>query len=221
MPELDAFFGCLYYAALRPEEALHLTADEYERPRRKGGWGWLHLSGATIAVGAGWGDTDAVVEDRGLKHRAKSATRDVPAAPPLCDLLNKHLSEFGAGPEGRMFVTRRGPGGHLIPGKPKPVPNNTYTTVWRKAREKALTPAQQRSPLGKRPYDLRHAAVSTWLNAGVPAPQVAAWAGHSVHVLLKVYAKCIDGQEEAARRRIEVAFGLDDAIDEKVRPARA
>jgi integrase len=89
------------------------------------------------------------------------------------------------------------------------VPNNTYTTVWRKARAKALTPAQQRSPLARVPYHLRHAAVSTWLNAGVPAPQVAEWAGHSVHVLLKVYAKCIDGQEAAARRHIEAALGID------------
>jgi hypothetical protein len=37
----------------------------------------------------------------------------------------------------------------------------------------------------------------------VPATQVAEWAGHSVHVLLRVYAKCIVGQDEVARRRIE------------------
>jgi hypothetical protein len=40
--------------------------------------------------------------------------------------------------------------------------------------------------------------------------QVAEWAGHSVHVLLKVYAKCIDGQDEAARRRIAVALDEGD-----------
>jgi hypothetical protein len=28
-----------------------------------------------------------------------------------------------------------------------------------------------------------------------------------VHVLLRVYAKCVDGQEEIARRRIEDALG--------------
>jgi integrase len=206
MPELTAFFGCLYYAALRPEEALHLCEEEYVRPDRPGQWGWLHLSGATVSVGAGWGDTDDTVESRGLKHRARTATRPVPAAPELCALLDWHLSEFGAGPDGRLFVTRRGPRGRLIPGKPRPVPNNTYTTVWRKAREKALTPAQVASPLAKRPYDLRHAAVSLWLNAGVPATQVAEWAGNSVTVLLRVYAKCIDGQEEAARRRIEASL---------------
>lgn len=55
------------------------------------------------------------------------------------------------------------------------------------------------------PYDLQHAADSTWLNSGVPAPQVAAWAGHSVDVLLRVCAKCVVGQEGASRRRIEEA----------------
>jgi ribosomal protein S9 len=48
--------------------------------------------------------------------------------------------------------------------------------------------------------------VSLWLNAGVPATQVAEWAGHSLNVLLKVYAGCIDGQAEAAKRRIAAAL---------------
>jgi integrase len=81
MPELVAFFGCMYYAALRPEEVLNLREDEYERPKVKGGWGVLHLTGSTIAVGHGWGDEDGTIERRGLKHRAKSATRPVPAPP--------------------------------------------------------------------------------------------------------------------------------------------
>jgi integrase len=88
------------------------------------------------------------------------------------------------------------------------VSKETYARVWPEVRAGTLTPAQQRSPLGKVPYQLRHAAVSLWLNAGVPATQVAEWAGHSVHVLLKVYAKCIDGQDEAARRRIADALRL-------------
>lgn len=48
--------------------------------------------------------------------------------------------------------------------------------------------------------------MSTWLDGGVPAPQVAAWAGHSVDVLLRVYAKCISGQDDAVRRRVEEAL---------------
>jgi integrase len=210
MPEMTAFFGCMYYAALRPEEALHLREDEYERPKRKGGWGWLHLTGATVAVGNGWGDADGTIEHRALKHRGRNATRDVPAAPDLCALLDRHLAEYPAGVNGRLFVTRRGPGGKYRPTAGQPLRNNAYGTAWRKAREKVLTPVQQRSPLARRPYDLRHAAVSLWLNAGVPAPQVAEWAGHSVHVLMKVYAKCIDGQQEAAKKRIEQALKVEE-----------
>ncbi|MEO8888899.1 MAG: hypothetical protein ABI429_06360, partial [Jatrophihabitantaceae bacterium] len=59
-----------------------------------------------------------------------------------------------------------------------------------------------------RPYDLRHAAVSFWLNAGVPAPEVADRAGHGVDVLLRVYASCIDGNEATTNNRIDLAFGM-------------
>ena len=79
--------------------------------------------------------------------------------------------------------------------------------------EKALSEAQTATPLARRPYDLRHAAVSLWLNAGVPATQVAEWAGHSANVLLKVYAKCLDGQDEVARRRVEAA--LNEGLTEE------
>jgi hypothetical protein len=44
------------------------------------------------------------------------------------------------------------------------------------------------------------------LDAGVPATQVAEWAGHSVAVLLRVYAKCIAGQEDSAQQRVDVAL---------------
>ena len=42
-------------------------------------------------------------------------------------------------------------------------------------------------------FDLRHAVVSLWPNAGVPATEVAHRAGRGVGVLLKVYANCIGG----------------------------
>jgi len=66
----------------------------------------------------------------------------------------------------------------------------------------ALTEAETESLGAQRPYDLRHAAVSTWLNATDDPAQVAEWAGHTVNVLLQVYAKCISGRQEAAKRRI-------------------
>ena len=61
-----------------------------------------------------------------------------------------------------------------------------------KARKQAFAPAQVASPLARRPYDLRHAGVSWRLNAGTPAPLVAEWAGHTVEVLFRIYAHCID-----------------------------
>ncbi|PRY00448.1 hypothetical protein CLV72_10279 [Allonocardiopsis opalescens] len=67
-------------------------------------------------------------------------------------------------------------------------------SVWRQARTLALTPAQVASPLGATPYALRHAAVTLWLNGRVPAPEVADRAGHSVKVLLDIYAGCLDGE---------------------------
>lgn len=65
----------------------------------------------------------------------------------------------------------------------------------------------------KRPYGLRHACLSTWLNAGGPPTQVAKWAGNSVKVLLDVYAKCLDGGTAAALHRIAWRWGSTDPSD--------
>lgn len=51
-------------------------------------------------------------------------------------------------------------------------------------------------------------SLTTGKNWDLDATLVAAWAGHSVQVLLQVYAKCIVGRDQIARRRIEAALGL-------------
>ncbi|MEV0803926.1 tyrosine-type recombinase/integrase [Kribbella sp. NPDC050281] len=207
-PALEASFGCLYFAGLRPSEAKHLRAADCKIPTE--GWGELLLVGSTQHTGAGWTDDGEASEDRSLKHRPDKATRPVPACPELVELLRRHIAEFRLGPDGRLFVSRTGKAGiPLPPPYCNPVSSNTYARVWAKARVQALGETQLASPLARRPYDLRHAAVSLWLNAGVPASQVAEWAGHSVNVLLKVYAKCLDGQDEAARHRIEAALSTE------------
>jgi hypothetical protein len=38
---------------------------------------------------------------------------------------------------------------------------------------------------------------------------VAEWAGHSVDVLLRIYAKCVVGHDELAKRRISEALRQD------------
>lgn len=202
---LEAFYACMYFAALRPAEALYLRANDCTLP--KTGWGEILLSGSMQKVGRDWGETGDAIEAQGLKHRARNDTRRVPACPELVASLRRHIEEFGAGQAGRLFVTRTGRFGRPVAGPfGNTVSTNTYSRVWRSAREKVLAADGAESMLARRPYDLRHACVSLWLNAGVPATQVAEWAGHSVHVLMRVYAKCIYGQDEAARRRIEAAL---------------
>jgi hypothetical protein len=56
---------------------------------------------------------------------------------------------------------------------------------------------------------LRHAALSSWLNAGVDPTEVAERAGNSVEVLLSRYAKCLDGRQDIANSRIAELFGED------------
>jgi integrase len=193
-PSLVAFFGAMYFAALRPAEAATLRKSNLALP--SDGWGELLLESSTPEAGASWTDSGRRREERQLKHLAKGETRIVPCAPELTALLHEHLTAFGTGSDGLLFRGVRG--GELA--------ESTYCRTWRRAREDALTTDEAASPLARRPYDLRHAAVSTWLNAGVPSTQAAEWAGHSVAVLLQIYAKCIVGQEDAARRRIAQAL---------------
>lgn len=194
---LTAFFGVMYYAALRPGEAVELRKEALALPRS--GWGELYLTTSAPSAGRSWSETGTRREPRQLKHRATEEVRVVPSPPDLTALLRAHLDEHGTTPDGRLFRGARG----------GPLSESLYGRLWAQARAAALTVDEVASPLARRPYDLRHAAVSTWLNSGVPAPQVAAWAGHSVDVLLRVYAKCIVGQEDIARRRIEDALRDD------------
>ncbi|MFI9813992.1 tyrosine-type recombinase/integrase [Saccharothrix variisporea] len=191
---LAAFFGTGYYAAARPAEGLALREDDCTLPEE--GWGLLMLGESRPAAGKRWTDSGEVHDRRGLKHRGRKEVRPVPIPPVLVHILRDHLDRYGAGPDGRLF---RSLGGGVVS-------SSTYYRVWEEARQYALTPAQVASPLAARPYDLRHAAVSLWLNGGVPATEVAERAGHSVDVLLKVYAKCIDGQRETVNKTIEGLF---------------
>ncbi|HEX9356055.1 MAG TPA: tyrosine-type recombinase/integrase [Streptosporangiaceae bacterium] len=195
---LEAFFGCLYYAAMRPSEAVSLRETDCHLPAR--GWGRIDLAASEPRAGRGWTDDGAAREARGLKHRAEHEMRSVPIPPELVALLRAHLQRYGTGPDGRLFRTARDGA----------IQESAYGAIWQAARTAAFTAAQQSSPLARRAYDLRHAAVSLWLNAGVPATEVARRAGHSVAVLLKVYAHCIDGQAGAANQRITDALTTPD-----------
>lgn len=194
-PRLVAFFACMYYAGLRPEEAANLKKQNLSLPGK--GWGDIHLDGARAEIGREWTDSGEASEEGPLKHRDSSMGRTVPCPPVLTEILHDHLSRFGTARDGRLFRGARD-GGR--------VGSTVYGRVWAAARAKVFTAEVLAGPLGKRPYDLRHACVSTWLSGGVEPTRVAKWAGHSVSVLLKVYAKCLDGGEQTARERAERAL---------------
>lgn len=205
-PELEAFFATMYYAGPRPAEVLNLRRRDCELPST--GWGQLLLTSSYQRPGRSWTGSSDPSEERQLKHRAAGDTRAVPAHPDLVATLRRHIEVFTPGPDGRLFVARIGAAKRPISGPhAKPVSVNTVYRAWHRARAEALTNDEFDSMLARRPYDLRHACLSTWLNAGVAPTQVAEWAGHSVAVLLSVYAKCLDGQDQVAFRRIENVLG--------------
>ncbi|UYB41691.1 tyrosine-type recombinase/integrase [Streptomyces sp. Je 1-4] len=192
---LVAFFGCMYYAAARPAEVIGLRVQDCDLPRR--GWGVLRLRETRPRSGSAWTDSGDAHDKRGLKHRPRKAVRPVPIPPELVALLRWHVTAYGVAPDGRLFRTQRG---GLIQ-------DTGYGEVWAEARSRALTPAQRESLLAKRPYDLRHAAVSTWLSSGVEPQLVAKRAGHSVAVLFRVYAKFLSDGDEAANAKISARLG--------------
>ena len=141
-----------------------------------------------------WTDSGEAFDDGGLKHRAEEDTRPVP-----------------------------------IPSRAGHDPARAHRGVRDRRRWAAIQDSSRRDDLrrhsylgsctdtgprsgagclsaGGQAYDLRHGAVSLWLNGGVTATEVANRAGHSLEVLLRVYPKCIDGGDEAANRRIDEAL---------------
>jgi hypothetical protein len=85
-------------------------------------------------------------------------------------------------------------------------PNSLPTCARGSKHARRFSAQRSKPPLARRPYDLRHACLSTWLNGGVYPTQVAEWAGHGVDALLRIYAKCVVGQDELAKRRISEAL---------------
>lgn len=188
---LVGLFACMYFAGLRPAEAVGLAEGDLTLPEQ--GWGTVLLHRTRPSVGKQWTDSGESHDDRGLKNRPSEDVRRVPIPPSLVVMLREHLDTFGTAADGRLFYSERG----------GVVASSTYSRAWQEARLLALPPAVAASPLARRPYDLRHSALSTWLNAGVDPTEVAERAGNSVEVLLGRYAKCLDGRQEVANSKID------------------
>ena len=207
---LVAFYAVMLYAGLRPAEAVGLRLADchlpeppryvvslvkgFRQPKPK--WGTLTLRETRLVSGKQWTDTGERHDRRGLKAREAATDRPVPIPPVLVAILRAHLAELGTAKDGRVFGNERG----------DVVGTSSYWRVWEEARPYALPPDRVDSPLAGRPYDLRHACITRWLNAGVPIAEVARRVGNSPEVIHRRYHGCIDGHEEAANEKITRAL---------------
>lgn len=46
-----------------------------------------------------------------------------------------------------------------------------------------------------RPYDLRHSAITRWIEAGIPVAQVAQWAGNTAEMIWNHYCGVTEESE--------------------------
>lgn len=101
-----ALYACMYFAALRPGEAVALRRQDCYLPAT--GWGRLILEKSRPEVNRRWTDTASAHDERGLKHRPASETRRVPIPPELVAILREHVDTFGVAADGRIFSSDRG-----------------------------------------------------------------------------------------------------------------
>jgi hypothetical protein len=138
-PELAAFFGCLYYAALRPEEAIALRAADCYFPDC--GWGMLTLTAACPRSAAAW-----TCDGSGHEHRGRSTAQTGPSGwsripPVLAAMPRAHCRCHGTAPDGRLFRGTRG----------GPLSESVYGRAWHAARALALGPELAATGLARRP----------------------------------------------------------------------
>jgi len=125
----------------------------------------------------------------------------VPIPPQLARQLQAHLRER-EGERLDAFVFPNTDGGRIDL-------SNFSRDVWNDARQDVF-PAG--SPLRNvRRHDLRHSAITAWLNAGVPIKTAQVWSGHrTASTLFDTYLGVMRHDEALGRARIEQAFGSTD-----------
>ncbi len=183
-----AFFAAIGLAGLRPSEAAALEIADLDLPET--GWGTARLRGAITSPGTRYTADGGTTEAKGLKHRAQGSTREVPLPPDLVDRLRTHLKRWPS-ESGKVFEN----------GEAHPVTAENYGPVWGRARRE-LWP--EGHPLAKATvYGLRHTAATTMLRAGVMPSEVARRLGHSVDVLMRVYAGVFHDERDRSNALID------------------
>lgn len=134
---------------------------------------------------------------RPMKGRGAHARRRVPLPAVLVEVLREHLAgEVGDGPDALLFTTPSGAQLNL---------SNFHRDVWQHARTEVFPAGNPLRAI--RRHDLRHSAITAWLNAGVPLKTVQSWSGHkTASVVLDTYLGVMRGDETLGKARFEAAL---------------
>ena len=151
----------------------------------------------------GWGRIDVVEADVSFDEpgEPKTGPRSVPIPPRLVEILRNWVEVGGFATDQLIFRTRTGQ---------RPSGSN-WTRAWQRALRQI-----GHSPL--RVYDCRHAAATTWLQAGAPLGEVARRLGHSVETLVSTYLGALVGDESLTNSKIECALSVGVTTAESVKP---
>ena len=189
---------------LRPGEAAGIVWDDVELADDDG-TGWLTVRRSRRRVAPDWLDPDDDPQWGPLRISDLADSRRVPVHPVLAARLRAHRDLLGVGPDGLVF--HRNDKAFELSGFAK--------DVWGPARAEMfplraeLPPDDPRQPKLShlRQHDLRHAACSWWLRAGVDATVCRRWSGHkSLSVFLDVYRDAVPALEAAGVRKLVESF---------------
>jgi len=186
------------WSGLRPGEAAAARISNLQLSTADGVHGWLTIDRSRRReVNARWFEAGEDPDEGPLKSRAAGDARRVPLTPELVAVLRDHIGRFAHKGNDLLFTYDNG--GMWDPAK-------HWIEVWQPGRA-ALFPASDTSARGQklanlRRHDLRHAACSAWLNAGVSPKVAQQWSGHSqLSVFLDVYQGVIEGAEDEGVRK--------------------
>lgn len=196
-PRVICYTLLMGWSGLRPGEAAAVRISNLELAA-DGSGGWVTVDRARrMSVTERWFDAEEDPTEGPLKGRPLGESRRVPLSPECVGLLRTHIELFCFPGNDLLFADED--------GQPWD-PDRHWEQVWRPARA-ALFPESDTTPRGRklsrlRRHDLRHAACSAWLNAGVSPKVAQQWSGHAqLSVFLDVYQGVIEGEVGASLAR--------------------
>jgi len=168
----------VYFAGMRPSEAAAVHVEDINLAEDEYGFGVLHVHRGLKRAGEGYGENDEMVGST-----KTGVSRQVPIPRELCGTLRAYIGDRTHGP---LVRTRNN----------KPINLGNTSRAWRRACGERQC----------RVYDLRHACATLWLSAGVPIGEVARRLGNSPEVLMRVYARVLNGDRSLGNQRIALAL---------------